>query len=118
MIAQMGKLGVLAATGAAGLSGAFFAVVEVVVGELVVVGAVVVSRVKVEVVRWRFFGGATAWPLVVVCAVVAGEVGRAVVAVVGKVSVTVSVEVVAVTSVDVVSVVSKSEAFTVPPAAA
>jgi hypothetical protein len=67
MIAQTGKLAVLVATGAAaGLSGAFFAVVEVVVGELVVVGAVVVSRVEVEVVRWRFFGGATAWPLVVV----------------------------------------------------
>jgi hypothetical protein len=70
MIAQTGKLAVLAATGAAaGLSEVFFAVVEVVVGELlVVVGAVVVSRVavEVEVVRWRFFGGATAWPLVVV----------------------------------------------------
>jgi hypothetical protein len=67
MIAQTGKLAVLVATGAAaGLSGAFFAVVAVVIGELVVVGAVVVSRVEVEVVRWRFFGGATAWPLVVV----------------------------------------------------
>jgi hypothetical protein len=102
------------------LAGAFSAVVEVVVAELVVVGAVVVARVEVEVevVRARFFGGATAWPLVVVWAVVAGEVGGAVVAVVGKVSVTVSVEVVAVTSVDVVSVVSRSDAFTVPPAAA
>jgi hypothetical protein len=45
-------------------------------------------------------------------------VAGAVVAVVGNVSVTVSVAVVAVTSVDVVSVVSKSDAFTVPPAAA
>jgi hypothetical protein len=58
---------VLAATGTtAGLAGAFSAVVEVVVAELVVVGAVVVARVEVEVVRARFFGGATAWPLVVV----------------------------------------------------
>jgi hypothetical protein len=48
------------------LVGAFSAVVEVVVAELVVVGAVVVARVEVEVVRARFFGGATAWPLVVV----------------------------------------------------
>jgi hypothetical protein len=53
------------------LSGAFVAVVDdgdVVFRELLVlVGVVVVSRVEVEVVRWRFFfGGATAWPLVVV----------------------------------------------------
>ena len=68
MIAQIGKLAVVAATGAAaGVSGAFFAVVvDVAVRELVVVGAVVVSRVEVEVVGRRFFGGATAWPLVVV----------------------------------------------------
>jgi hypothetical protein len=46
------------------LTGVFFGVVAVVVGELAVDGAVVVSRV--EVVRGRFFGGATAWPLVVV----------------------------------------------------
>jgi hypothetical protein len=59
---------VLAATGAAaGLSGVVFAVVDDVVRELlVVVGVVVVSRVEVAVVRWCFFGGATAWPLVVV----------------------------------------------------
>ena len=52
MIAQIGKLAVVAATGAAaGVSGAFFAVVvDVAVRELVVVGAVVVSRVEVEVV--------------------------------------------------------------------
>jgi hypothetical protein len=68
MIAQTGKFAVLAATGAAaGVSGALFAVVdEVVVRELVVVGAVVATRVEVEVVGRRFFGGATAWPLVVV----------------------------------------------------
>jgi hypothetical protein len=67
MNAQTGKLAVLAATGVTtGLSGAFFAAVEVVVAGLVGVGAVVVTRVEVGVVRWRFFGGATAWPLVVV----------------------------------------------------
>jgi hypothetical protein len=66
-IAQAGKLAELAATGAAaGLIGGFFGVSAVVVGALTVVGAVVVSRVEVEVVRGRFFGGATAWPLVVV----------------------------------------------------
>jgi hypothetical protein len=48
------------------LIGGFFGVFVVVVGALTVVGAVVVSRVEVEVVRGRFFGGATAWPLVVV----------------------------------------------------
>jgi uncharacterized integral membrane protein len=48
------------------LTGVLFGVVAVVVGELLVVGAVVVSRVEVDVVRCRFFGGATAWPLVVV----------------------------------------------------
>jgi hypothetical protein len=48
------------------LTGVFFGVLAVVVGELAVDVAVVVSRVEVEVVRGRFFGGATAWPLVVV----------------------------------------------------
>jgi hypothetical protein len=48
------------------LTGVLFGVVAVVVGELLVVGAVVVSRVEVDVVRCGFFGGATAWPLVVV----------------------------------------------------
>jgi hypothetical protein len=48
------------------LTGVFFGGFVVVVGELAVVGAVVVSRVEVDVVRCRFFGGATAWPLVVV----------------------------------------------------
>jgi hypothetical protein len=48
------------------LTAVFFGVVAVVVGELAVVGAVVASRVEVDVVRGRFFGGATAWPLVVV----------------------------------------------------
>jgi hypothetical protein len=116
-IAQTGKLGELAATGAAaGLSGLFFVVVAVVVGEVAVVGAVVVSRVDVdvEVVRCRrFFGGGAPWSLVVVRPVVVGEVIGAVLVVV-----TVSVAVVDVVSVDVVSVVSSSAALTVPPAAA
>jgi hypothetical protein len=47
------------------LTAVFFGVFVVVVGELAIVGVVVVSRVEVDVVR-RFFGGATAWPLVVV----------------------------------------------------
>jgi hypothetical protein len=48
------------------VTGIFFGVFAVVVGELAIVGVVVVSRVEVEVVRGRFFGGTTAWPLVVV----------------------------------------------------